>query len=210
MTNIIPLKNSKPTHPLNSLKKFASDADHLVRRHAELDDLPDIVCRKMAALKTSEQIGKLFARANTTATLNECDQATLAQCEAALQRFDPESAYEDDVKENNLKRSVIGERVAQLVGAFPNGAPCDPVIYVTMMVHNISLVDELIMPALDAAIWEIIGTKKFLPAVSEVLEIVNRQTKQWNERSWAIRDLADMSCRIVTRIEALRLAKLNE
>ena len=84
---------------------------------------------------------------------------------------------------------MIGERVAQLVGAFPNGAPSDPMVYVRTLIEKVCTVGDVILPALDAAIWEIMGTKKFLPAISEVLVIVNRQTKEWNERSWAIRDL---------------------
>ena len=207
MSQIIPLKNARPVHPLRSLKRFAADADRLVRRHAELDELPGIVRKKMEALKSREQFDRLIANAKKTATLSQYDAAVLAQCEAALQEFDAAKYYEDDDCEGHLRRSVIGERVAQLVGAFPNGAPRDPVIYVTMMVHNVSLVDDLIMPALDAAIWQIIGTKTFLPAISEVIEIVNRQAAVWENRSWAIRDLADQSRRIVAWIEALRIAK---
>ncbi len=176
----------------------------------QLDDLPDLVRKKLAATTNRELIDKRIAEAKKTATLDQHDQTMLAQCEAALQEFDAAEFYEDDFKENNLKRSVIGERIAMLVGGFPNGAPSDPMVYVRMLVKSVCTVDDLIMPALDAAIWEIIGTKKFLPAVSEVLEIVNGQTAPWNARSWAIRDLADTSRRVVAWIEELEAkAKLR-
>jgi hypothetical protein len=203
VSEVIPLKNSKPAHPLHSLKKFADDADRIVKRYDELEKLPSIVRKKMDALKNAELIDKLFADAKKAATLNEHDEAMLAQCEAALQMFDPESSYEDNDCEGNLKRSVIGERVAQLVGGFPNGAPSDPVVYVTMLIENVRTVDDLTMPALDAAIWQIIGTMKFLPAVSEVLEIVRAQQAKWDERLGAISSIADTSRRVVARIEAL-------
>lgn len=204
MSNIIPI-NPIPGHPLKALRKFAADADRIVARHSELQHLPRIVRQKIAATKNRERIDKLIADAKRTATLSDYDETLLAWCAAALQRFDPESNYEDNDSEGNLKRSVIGGRIAMLVGAFPNGAPGDPLAYVTTMVEAVcTVVEELTLPALDAAIWEITGTMKFIPAASEMLEIINRQTAAWNERSWAIRDLADTSRRTVARIEALQ------
>jgi hypothetical protein len=83
---------------------------------------------------------------------------------------------------------VIGERVALLVGAFPGGAPSDPLVFVQMLIENVCAIDYLTLPALDAAIWQIVGTKKFIPAVSEVLEIVTKQQADWSKRFCAIQE----------------------
>jgi hypothetical protein len=53
----------------------------------------------------------------------------------------------------------------------------------------------------------VVGTMKFLPAVSEVLKIVNRQQADWENRFWAIRGFADQSRRTVARIEAMERSR---
>ena len=50
-----------------------------------------------------------------------------------------------------------------LVGAFPNGAPGDPEVYVGMLFEAVCAVEGLGLPALDAAVREIVATKKFFP-----------------------------------------------
>jgi DNA repair exonuclease SbcCD ATPase subunit len=144
-----------------------------------------------------------FDRVRKLATLSAHDEERIARCKEALQTFDPESAYEENDREDGLRRSVIGERVAMLVGAFPNGAPSDPVVYVTTLVESICTVEALCLPALESAIWQITGTIKFIPAITEVLEEVNRQQAKWEERFWAIHNLANKSRRLVARIEEL-------
>ena len=207
-SKIIPLQKTKPQNPLRSLQQFTREADMIARRHAELDELLDLVRKKIAAApNTPAQLDRIFSEAVTTATLSSREQAMIERCAAALWVFDADEFYENDNCEGKLRRSAIGERVAVLLGAFPNGAPSDPAIYVRMMIEGISAIDELIMPALDAAILQIVTTQKFLPSVSEVLEVVNAQRVPWNERSWAIRDLADKSILVLGWIGKLRLAK---
>jgi hypothetical protein len=191
MSNIVPMQPC-PGHPLRSLKRFAADADRIVRRYNELDNLGTEVF--------AERVDDLIT-AKAAATLNEHDEALLAQCEAARQRFEPDSNYDDD---DGLKRGVIGERIAVLVGAFPNAAPGDPAVFVRMLIENVSSVDHLTMSALDAAIWEIVGTMKFIPAISEVMQIVNKQQAVWFDRFLAIQDIAETSRWIVEQIEALQ------
>jgi hypothetical protein len=200
MSKVVAMPN--PGYPLRALKQFAADADEIVRRYRELDDLGTNTYVKIEATTNREQIAKLIDAARKTATLNERDQATLAQCEAALLRFDANSNYEDDGK-GNLKRSVIGERIALLVGAFPNGAPCDPAVFVRALIEAVSSIDVSLL-ALDSAVWEIIETKKFVPATAEVLEIVNRQHEKWGKRVCAIEELAEASNWELKQIEKLQ------
>ena len=207
MNKIVPLKkNANPARPLHSLKQISADADVLVSRYTEICDLYDRVRKKIEAMPhTSAQLDQLFARAKITATLSERDEILLRRCTPALRVFDAAEYYEDDNLEGRLRRSVIGERVAMLVGAFPNGATSDPSVYVRMMIEGVSAIDELILPALDAAVFEIVATQKFLPTISEVLQVVNAQRLPWNEKSWAIRALADESIRVLGWLEELRL-----
>ncbi|WOH60933.1 hypothetical protein [Bradyrhizobium sp. BWC-3-1] len=187
---------------MRELKQFAANADKIERRYHEMDDLDTKTYLKVEATTNREQIVKLIDAARKTATLNERDQTTLAQCEAALLRFDADSNYEDDGK-GNLKRSVIGERIALLLGAFPNGAPCDPVVYVRALFEVVGSVDVSLL-ALDSAVWEIIETKTFVPAINEVLKIVNKQHEKWRERVCAIEELAGASSWELDRIEKLQ------
>jgi hypothetical protein len=203
VSNVVPI-NPYPRHPLRALNQFAVDADWLVRRYAALDELLGIVREKAKALHDSDQIGELFAEAKRTATLSEHEQSKLAWCEAALARFDPESNYVDNNREADLKRVVIGDRIAVMLGAFPNANPGDPEVFVRNLIENVSSV-ELTLPALDAAIWEIVGTMKFIPAVSEVMQVVTEQCAKWTERFYAIGSLAEQSRRIVAKLDALQI-----
>jgi hypothetical protein len=207
VSNIVPI-NPYPGHPLRALNQFAEDADRFVRRYEALDDLPRVIREQAKALHDSDQIDKLFAEAKRTATLNEDEEAKLAWCEAALQRFDPQGNYEENDREGDLKRAVIADRIAVLLGAFPNANPSDPEVYVRNLIENVSSV-ALTLPALDAAIWEIVGTKKFVPAVSEVMEVVNEQCAKWEARFSAIWGLADESRRIVARLDGMRIEMLE-
>ncbi|MGY3347731.1 hypothetical protein ACVW16_001046 [Bradyrhizobium sp. USDA 4474] len=199
MSNVVPI-NRYPGHPLRALKAFAEDADRLARRAVELDELPGTIRARAEVMQDREMIAKLFADAKRDATLNEADVTTLAQCEAALARFDPDSNYDGD----DLRLSVVGERVAVLLGAFPNAAPGDPEVYIRTVVENVRSV-EMTLPALDAAIWQIVGSLKFTPAPSEVLEIVSRQQDDWDRRAHAIFTLAARSRCTIARIEALEI-----
>jgi hypothetical protein len=205
MSNIVAMQ-PYPGHPLRALKQFAADADHLVWRYNELNDLWAVTYEKIEATKNGEQITELIAAAKKIATLNQLDQATLAQCEAALQRFDPETNYEDD-GQGNLKPSVIAARIAVLVGSFPNGAPSDPAVFVRMLIDAVSSVEYLSLPTLDAAIWEIVETKKFVPTISEVLEIVRKQQSGWGKRFCAIHEIAETASWALEEIAELAVKR---
>jgi hypothetical protein len=206
MSKVVAMPNSG--YPLRALKQFATDADQIVRRYREMDDLDTNAFLKIEAATNRVQIDQVIAAAKKTATLNERDQITLAQCEATLQRFDPDSNYEDDGK-GNLKRSVIGERIALLVGSFPAGAPSDPAVYVRALIEAVGSADASLL-ALDSAVWEIIETKKFIPAISEALEIVKKQHEKWCNRVCAIEELAEASNWELKEIEKLAAERDSE
>jgi hypothetical protein len=195
MGNIVPIR---PTSLFRALKTVTDDADQIVQRHDE-------VRRLLFALNDGKLIDKLFADAKQTATLSKSDEELLARCNDALALLDPPENYEDnDPDDGDLRRGVIKIRLATLIGAFPNGAPSDPDIYVRMMLEHISSIEGFCLPALDAACHEIVATQKFLPAISELLKALSEHQAKWERRLWAISNIAAASRRVVAKIEALQ------
>lgn len=204
MSNIVPIQ-SYPGHPLRSLKQFAAKADEIVGRYDPLENLVDGLREKIEAAADRALIDKLFADARRAVTFDKYDKTLLAWCEAAVERFDPEDSYELDAGDFHLKPSVVAARIAVLVGAFPSGAPSDTSVYLKMMLEHVCSVEALNLIALDAAIWEAVGTLKFLPSASELMVIVKRQKEKWHRRFMAIRDIAEWSQGIIEEIEHLQV-----
>jgi hypothetical protein len=205
MSNVVPLQ-PHPIHPLRSLKQLAVKADHIALRYDQIDRLLDDVGKKLEATTNRELIDQLIAAANRTAVLDDHDKTLLAWCEAAVQRFDPDDAYEiDDDEKYILKPSVVVPRVAVLVGGFPSGSPPDPTVYLKVMMEHVCSVKALSLIALDAAIWEAVGTLKFIPSVSELMVIVKRQKAQWRKRLMAIHNIAEAAQWTLAEIEALQI-----
>jgi hypothetical protein len=152
-----------------------------------------------------ELIDKLIADAKRTAVLDDHERTLLAWCEAAVERFDPDDNYEpDDDQEYHLKPIVVAARIRVLVGAFPSGSPPDAAMYLKVMMEHVCCVEGPSLPALDAAIWEAVGTLKFIPSVSEFMPILKRQMERWHKRLMAIQDIAEWSRWAVVDIEKLQ------
>ena len=116
--------------------------------------------------------------------------------------LDPAENYDDD---GELRRSIIKVRLASLIGAYPDGAPSDPEIYVRMMLEHVCAIEDLCLPALDAACREIVATQKFLPSPSEVLATVSDQQVKCHQRMFAITHVGRDLPGIVSLIEKLEL-----
>lgn len=198
------LPQPHPIQPLRSLKQLAAKADQIALRYDEIDKLLALG-EKLEATTDRDQIDQLIADARTTATLNERDQTLLAWCEAAVQRADPDDAYEiDDDEKWFLKPSAVAPRVAVLVGGFPNGSPPDPAVYLRVLMEHVCNDSSLSLIELDAAIWEATATMKFIPSVSELMVIVKRQDKQWHRRLLAVHSIAEASCWTLEEIDKLQ------
>jgi hypothetical protein len=205
MSNVVPLQ-PHPIHPLRSLKQLAAKADKIVPRYEQIENVLDTLGEKLEATTDREQIDQLIAAAKTTATLNERDQTMLAWCEATVQRFDPDDAYDiDDDEKWVLKASAVAPRVAVLVGGFPSGSPPDPAVYLRVMMEHVCSDKALSLIELDAAIWEATGTLKFIPSVSELMVIVRRQGSQWHRRLLAVHNIAEASIWVLAEIEKLQV-----
>ncbi|MCA1390769.1 hypothetical protein I6F20_17015 [Bradyrhizobium sp. IC3123] len=182
MNNIVPIRSNGVYRQLRGL---ADDADVVLRRYDELETASD----------------------KAQAELSEYDKQLLASCKEALELLDAESNYEDDDRDySELRRNVIKARLAMLIGAFPNGAPSDPDVYVRVMLEHVCSMDSFCLPALDAACYDIVATQRFLPTVSEVVAAITQHQERWSRRFWAISQLAERSRRAIARIERLEEA----
>ncbi|MCA1533713.1 hypothetical protein I6F21_14195 [Bradyrhizobium sp. NBAIM03] len=191
MSNVVPIR---PISVLRALRTLADDADAVVRRYDEIE-----------RLFRAGELSTPLAEASKIAELSADDVKLIERCLAALDQLDPAESYEDnDRDEGELRRGVIKARLTILVGSFPNGAPCDPEVYVRAMLEHACSIEGLSLLPVDAAFHEIVATQKFLPAVEEVVKALSAQQAKWNERVWAIYGLTDISRRVLARIEALK------
>jgi hypothetical protein len=198
--DIVPVKQQLPatvaTNPFRAFDQFTKDADYIVRRFDQIEDLLRSVRDKAD--------DRLFAEAKRKAALHEHDQQTLERCEVALQTFDGEENYEDEEKEV-LRPGVIALRIAGMLDSNPYAKPRNPEAYITMLVERVIGIEGLTLPALQAACIEISDEKEFLPSLATLMKALLKQQALWHDRTCAIVDLADTSARVVAAIEAMEL-----
>ena len=202
MNEIAPIK---PINLFQALNKLASDADHIAERQAWLENLRRMVRQQKAALENGEVVGEIID--GKRAALSKYDKAVLARCHELRDLVDASENYEDDEREEGtLRRNIVSVRLASLIGAFPNGAPGDPEVYTRLLLEHVCAVEGLNLLALDATCREIVATKKFVPTVSEVIEVLGEQLEKWWERLRAISWIAGTSREAMAEIEALQKA----
>jgi hypothetical protein len=202
MSKIVPIPNQRPARLLQTLHRLEADADYIVARGERLGEIETVARQQKAAIERGEWISELL---NVKPVWDEHDEATLARCIDTLARLDPPESYEDDdPDEGVLRREIVGERLAMLIGAYPNGAPSDPDAYVAMLLEEVAAIDGLMLPALDAACRDLRRTQKFLPAISEVVDVLKQHRTTWIERLCAIREIKRTFREAAEAVEALR------
>jgi hypothetical protein len=109
----------------------------------------------------------------------------IAWIRAERKFYNPDDLY--DTKDGNkwrLKRRVISEQVAVLIGSFPNAGPHNPQTYAGMLTNEIAATDTNAI-VLEAACREVRRTKTFPPTIAEVLEILEKQENEMSGQSEA-------------------------
>ena len=187
-----------------AIDQLAADADRLAARYAELEALLPVLREHAAALETGRPLAGPLPDEGV-AKLGTHDEALVQRCNEAIEALDPEENYDGD-REGDLRRNVISIRLAMLCGSFPAGTPGDPEVYVQVLLEHIAAIESLSFVALDAACRQIATGQKFLPAISEVVAAIEEQQATWNDRYWAIWEIADRSRQIAADIAALRPA----
>jgi hypothetical protein len=207
--DVVPIKPQLPavvvSNPFRAFDKFTEDADSVLRRYRQIEDLLGTVRDAVERGRTDELV-KLFADAKRRAMLSEYAEQHLLRCREALQTFDAAENYEDDDREfGDLRPSVIALRIAAMLDSNPYGKPRNPEAYITMLVERVIGIEVLTLPALQAACNEISDEREFLPSLATVLKALRKHQALWDERLSAIRNLADVSHRAVAKIEALEI-----
>lgn len=95
-------------------------------------------------------------------------------------------------------KKQMTERLAALVGSFPNAAPHSPQVYARSMLAHVAA-EEPNAVVLEATCIELVETKKFVPAISEVLKVLREQQRKWNKyleveeavRSGRVKEMGD-------------------
>jgi hypothetical protein len=106
----------------------------------------------------------------------------VARCEQAIGHWNDRNSDDDGV----LKRSYVATRLSVLIGSFPNAVPHSGEAYMKMLTEEVAAFDGLDAIVLESACREIARTQKFAPAISEMLEVLNKQSEQWERRYRAI------------------------
>lgn len=204
MTNLTVVGPSKRVAPINKWKILDSlifDADNILERFDALDEQRKELLRHAKMIERYE-----YPDIMTDPALNEIEIERLEKCRQAITLLDPAENYDDD---GDFKKAVIGKRIAALLGAYPSGTPSTPEVYTKMLVEHVAINDELNWIILDCACREIERTQKFLPAISEILEIIDRQQELWRKRRVAIsgierrsRDVAEVLAKVRPKIDA--------
>jgi hypothetical protein len=131
---------------------------------------------------------------------------------ARAQIFDPESLYDKVMRDGRerwrLKRRVVDEQVALLIGSFPTGQPHNPAIYTGMLTTEI-LATHPSAISLEATCRTIRRSKSFLPSIKEVLEVLAQSEGEWpvmpeeaDDFDWVVGEIKQKIADIRTKLKA--------
>jgi hypothetical protein len=117
--------------------------------------------------------------------------AYFREFDAAREFFERDELYEEtkEAKPNllnchttrQLSRRVVSEQVGLLIGSFPNAAPHSPEVYTRMLIEEIYAANPC-ASVLEATCREIRRTKTFVPAIAEVMQVLQKNAEEWRER----------------------------
>ncbi len=125
----------------------------------------------------------LYAQQKAVAQLNVGILQEIAWVAAEREFYNAEGLFDSVDGVWRLKRRVISEQVAALIGSFPNCGPHNPQTYAGMLTNEIAAADPDAI-TLEATCRIVRRTKNFAPTIAEVLEILK-------EQSSAVSDMAE-------------------
>jgi hypothetical protein len=85
-----------------------------------------------------------------------------------------------------LKREVVSQQVALLIGSFPNAGPHNGEVYTRMLIEEIYRQDPCPCE-LESACRRIRRTMTFPPSIAEVIRVLDQEGSKWCER-WDVMD----------------------
>jgi hypothetical protein len=111
------------------------------------------------------------------------------KCKAGFLRFDRADNYDQD---GDLRRDHVAKRISVMVASFPNVNPGNPEGYMRMLIEHVAASEGLTDVALESACREIVETKKFAPAISEVMDTIRDHFLKWQDRKRAVLAVEDI------------------
>ena len=176
-----PATDTLPAKPPSRRKKNngtkpPSKIEDWFRRFADLVEAYDELCEDYRKLQRASAAPHSF----------DPEYLTISHIKAIVPSFG--NGDQDELQElwpgediHFPSRKHLAQRLSLLVGSFPGGAPHSPEVYARMMLDHVRLEEPSAM-VLESTCRELVETKKFVPAISEVLEVLRRQKKKWAKR----------------------------
>jgi hypothetical protein len=123
------------------------------------------------------------------------------ECKSAIAVLDPQDAFDDD---GCIKKAIVSKRLATMIGAYPAGAPANPEVYSRMLLEHIASDNEIGCIVLECSCREVERKHKFIPSISEVLEIIEEQKDIWEIRRNAINQIERRAQNVIETIAKLK------
>jgi hypothetical protein len=189
--------------PLNKWRKFrrlSELGDELIERCNTINDLARQIRKREPGQPLPDCGG-----------LNDYDRQRIAEFGQLLELLNPEDNYEEEDEDDcvYLKRKVIRNRLALLIGSKHIGQPTTPEAYTTMLLEHVAGLDPFSYLALESACRGLETENKFLPDISEVVAAIQQHDELWYCRKhafWIIEraaaDLASLITKEQPRLEA--------
>jgi hypothetical protein len=140
--------------------------------------------------------------------LSEHIKTILPRARAALAQIDSDDHYDKDEDSEDsrrvLKKRIIGERLAMMLGAMSLGAPKnDPEVFARMLLEHVHDAEPTYL-GLESACRQIEAKQKFSATISEVLEAIDDCEMKWENRCWAISHVEALSKELGAEIATVR------
>jgi len=176
---------------------FVKMIDNLVRWSDEIEDATTTLRRPISS--TDDREAAIFIA-------DSCDddeetEWQIAKCRAFAEMFDPPGNYDQDKR---LKREIVARRLAKLIGSFPTG-PRNLEDFSTVLLSEVEG-EQPNLIALESACRWIVRNMKFVPTVSEVVEIIGEHKERWQHR-WKALDSLQKRQREMLELAAAVTAK---
>lgn len=176
---------SEPSY--KAFDEFAESAQHL------LEEWEPLSKGFRETVQCIQELNTLTALRSAERALNGRKltwlKALRDKCKAYSASFGPDfDDFNSEDEGEAYYKSQISLRVARLLGSFPTSNVPDPKIYTRTLVEEVIAAQPMLF-AVESACRTILRTMKFVPAVSEVLSVVNEQNSLWSSRCMAVADV---------------------
>src|SRR5262245_30453033 len=146
---------------------YARDGEAMAR---EIERVDEMLCNARQKKKPG-----IAQKLQETGALDRCKNLD-DRFEIGFRYFERAELYAGDYDE--LKRHVVAQHIAILLGAYPNAGPHNPEIYTRVLVEDVHAAKPS-ASALEATCRKLRRTSKFVPTVAELLAVLAEEKERW-------------------------------